>query len=684
MPKFLEVTDKLAARQAINADTLVSAKDFGVVGDGVADDTIPLQNWINSLVDNVYPYQGKQGFLPEGNYKITSTLLIPHGYGWAILGENSNSTAIIQATSNIPVLQIGTAGNASHSYSLKNLKLSYANAQSSSNTAANCIYFQGDGDSTAYFAEFRNLRFSNGYYALKAVAASAGPWGCEFDNLSMQTMSGGFLDETGCNNAPDNRWGRLTLFCEDSIGPIFKNWNESSASIAALEFLVADSGAKLIETAEGFNADIGVIKLENGSYTGAGKPLFDFRSSHWVRIGDLRICGNDMTFATGHVIIQAGYGLGEASSYVHVNTLRAEATSLTGDCYAVNSPGSPPYGRIEIGSVQLANGWQLQDTAATATADVLTVKSWVNGAVSDNRGDANYTVTVGDPNIALFTTAFTAQRTITLPAVTGNNLCGGLYYELLFDGAINGSNTALIKQGSTTIRTQTVDKVKLRFVWKRYVGWVLTDVSNLLTLPVAYGGTGAATLTGLVVGNGTAAFTTKTAPSGSVVGTSDVQALSGKYFDDNTTFRHNITLNAANIDYPGVYFGPSSAASLAYTKDGGYITGLSTNKSMVLSHTDGDIIITNRTAAKSIVFGSGGTSDVRRMKIDADGNVIIGNGSSALSTTATNGFLYVDSCAGPPTGTPTSITGTVPMVVDTSASKLYFYVDGAWKGVTLT
>lgn len=48
------------------------------------------------------------------------------------------------------------------------------------------------------------------------------------------------------------------------------------------------------------------------------------------------------------------------------------------------------------------------------------------------------------------------------------------------------------------------------------------------TLPVANGGTGAVTLTGLLKGNGTSAVTAVTAPSGAVVGTTDTQTLSGK------------------------------------------------------------------------------------------------------------------------------------------------------------
>lgn len=48
------------------------------------------------------------------------------------------------------------------------------------------------------------------------------------------------------------------------------------------------------------------------------------------------------------------------------------------------------------------------------------------------------------------------------------------------------------------------------------------------TLPVANGGTGAATLTGVLIGNGTSAVSAVAAPSGAVVGTSDSQTLTNK------------------------------------------------------------------------------------------------------------------------------------------------------------
>lgn len=59
---------------------------------------------------------------------------------------------------------------------------------------------------------------------------------------------------------------------------------------------------------------------------------------------------------------------------------------------------------------------------------------------------------------------------------------------------------------------------------------VVEAINRVLSsaLPVAAGGTGATTLTGVLIGNGTSAFTTVAAPAGTIVGTSDSQTLTNK------------------------------------------------------------------------------------------------------------------------------------------------------------
>jgi len=65
------------------------------------------------------------------------------------------------------------------------------------------------------------------------------------------------------------------------------------------------------------------------------------------------------------------------------------------------------------------------------------------------------------------------------------------------------------------------------------------------------------------------------------------------------------------------------------------------------------------------------------MRIDSLGNVIVN--TAAIATTATDGFLYIPTCAGAPTGVPTTYTGRAAMVYDTTNNKLWVY-NGAWKG----
>lgn len=64
------------------------------------------------------------------------------------------------------------------------------------------------------------------------------------------------------------------------------------------------------------------------------------------------------------------------------------------------------------------------------------------------------------------------------------------------------------------------------------------------TLPVANGGTGATTLTGIVKGNGTSAMTAVTAPSGALVGTTDSQVLTNKTISGADNTITNIPMSA--------------------------------------------------------------------------------------------------------------------------------------------
>jgi hypothetical protein len=184
---------------------------------------------------------------------------------------------------------------------------------------------------------------------------------------------------------------------------------------------------------------------------------------------------------------------------------------------------------------------------------------------------------------------------------------------------------------------------------------------------------GALTLgTVLSVGNGgtgtTTAFT-----AGSVI----FAGTSGVYSQDNATFFWNTSTKRLGLgtSNPGGAIGDERLR----------VTGTDSDSWPVAVEDSAGTVAAGFYAASNIA-GTGTFSNdpflllcqnSERARLDSSGNVVIN--TAAIATNATNGFLYVPSCAGTPTGTPTAYTGRVPIVVDTSANKLYFYSTGAWR-----
>ncbi len=100
------------------------------------------------------------------------------------------------------------------------------------------------------------------------------------------------------------------------------------------------------------------------------------------------------------------------------------------------------------------------------------------------------------------------------------------------------------------------------------------------------------------------------------------------------------------------------------------------------------LTVTSSTTAANIEANKTGTGVAQDLLLSNSGlrgvavtsgvaNVVIG-GTAALSTSATDRFLYLPTCAGTPTGVPTAIANKAPLVVDSTNNKLYLYTGGAW------
>lgn len=109
------------------------------------------------------------------------------------------------------------------------------------------------------------------------------------------------------------------------------------------------------------------------------------------------------------------------------------------------------------------------------------------------------------------------------------------------------------------------------------------------------------------------------------------------------------------------------------------------------------IVALHSEASRAHVFGHTGTPTGRIFEIwkgssnsanpfwvHSGGDVLAAPITSpSLATTATDGFLYIRSCAGTPTGVPTNnLTGRVPFVYDRTGKKIWVY-DAGWIGVVV-
>lgn len=151
---------------------------------------------------------------------------------------------------------------------------------------------------------------------------------------------------------------------------------------------------------------------------------------------------------------------------------------------------------------------------------------------------------------------------------------------------------------------------------------------------------------------------------------------------------------AGNIAIPvdsAIRVGGDPTVNISFSTNGGAYNSIDFNTDVVTFNTPGGFyapIITGGLADSTLTLrstSSGGAddrivfktnTDVEQASIDTAGNIILG--TAAISTSATDGFLYIPTCAGTPTGTPTSQSGRVPMIYDTTNHQFWFY-DSGWK-----
>lgn len=165
-----------------------------------------------------------------------------------------------------------------------------------------------------------------------------------------------------------------------------------------------------------------------------------------------------------------------------------------------------------------------------------------------------------------------------------------------------------------------------------------------------------------------------------------------------TTAAGLVGIRAHNSDTSGwAQIGASAAGAVssqfqvlsfgsAYSGVGGSNVGI-VDSTLLRSNSPGGMTISSQVSgADSIIrLCTNGTTlaDSLRLTIDNDGN--IAQGAAALATNATNGFVFLGSCAGTPSGVPAgSYSGRTPIVIDSTNNLVYIYSGGNWVNASIT
>lgn len=421
-------------QNSILADTIVSVKDFGAVGDGVTDDTAAIQ----AAIDAVYAAGGGKVYLPAGTYIVGSSVLLKNktsvfgdGFNASIVKLKNNANTNVFRTATDPSVYIGT-GNASIGEHYLTLSDFGIDGNKANNSSGHGIYAYW------YKCVVQNVVISD--CVGSGIYEGWGDWGSpnpletmENTYINVTVEECGSVGQSWYHDGPHDSRFNSCIVCQGypgseallkigtrGSGAMFvncHNWSELGINTVQWSLVVDASGVMWCNsTAEGGHT--GQIKVRGVDFICTGGWQYCANPATYsqigIQIGDTAAGKTNITgyqintkltnLKNGAVVFDSDGGLG----YVNVIGYNAYASTIYSGTISTSS-----FVRIQIDGVAGGNGYFCQEPRDASFRGSVAVGGGISATVQNrtlvNRASKTYGLTVDTYNGASFENTLATQ-----------------------------------------------------------------------------------------------------------------------------------------------------------------------------------------------------------------------------------------------------------------------------------
>lgn len=297
---------------------VVSVKDFGAVGDGVADDTAEIQAAIDA-----YQGTGEAIHFPNGTYLISSTLNITGTI--SLCGDSRYGSSITWTSTTLVAISVACDEQVNFD------RLTFAAPASA--TAGASISLSGAATHNL-FSSFEDCAFTQGY--IQIYASEAADWNIDNCYFSEYVNCGVYVEDTYNPDAGDSFIGGSTFASSVAASSGILQKSSGGLKVDANKIVGGGYGYRLQLPASGAST-IDLILTGNSIENQISAGIYLQRPSGSLTFGNVVIAGNQIS--NTHFGIQIDSNAGWLSR-IAISGNQITLPASDGVCVALGAPSS--------------------------------------------------------------------------------------------------------------------------------------------------------------------------------------------------------------------------------------------------------------------------------------------------------------------------------------------------------